>query len=145
MLLLLRIPPNIHRTYLPGKKELTGESPKLELIQRMARGVTALSKESFVRILKRHKVKFQRCKSNKRSYNKWVEKTDFFIRHSYSFQVYISFDRKKKRFDYLLLKTEEEDDEEEVDRLVRLRNAYLSFRLEKENTSPTPITVASQA
>jgi hypothetical protein len=66
-----------------------------------------LRKAGFRRLLKRHKVRFHRVKSNRRAYNKWQRKTDFFIKYSVEFDTFVDFDKIKKTFTYRYMKIEE--------------------------------------
>jgi hypothetical protein len=64
-------------------------------------------KEGFRDFLKKHKVRFYRVKRDRRAYNKWAKKAEFFVRHAKLFDTAVWFDKDKKVFKFKYLKVEE--------------------------------------
>jgi hypothetical protein len=73
----------------------------------MARG--PIGRTYFLRQLRYHKKRFARVRTNKRAYNKIIEKCEFFERNSQALGIAVIFDRNKKIFETKRIKVEEDE------------------------------------
>jgi hypothetical protein len=70
-----------------------------------------LGKEHFRKQLRRHKKLFARRSRDKRAFNKFVDKCEFFERNAQTFGVAVIFDKHKKVFKSIKIKVEDQDEE----------------------------------